>query len=414
MKNIGIVLYLFVILYCPQFGRINTSYIIGIVTWIYILFFYQRTLTSMKNKGTQLLYFSLGCTFIYALINSFINFKISRTMLVPFFYWVGIIFPALYLVMNKCYDNHFNDEEKFIELLLIVGNIQGGICLFIFIFPEIRDYYLGFVVRQGIVRKELIENVSSFRYYGVSANVISYMPLMQIVLALLALWLFVTTKSKKYLAYFPLLAFSAFINARTPFLIFILGIAILIFCVKKNIKRLSRLVFIITMIVLILALLYWYLCRLDTVFSQWYIRGLRYIFELFQGRTTYGANTGLKFIAPHDFLGWLVGSGDYIIHGNSYGEYTDMGYANYLWLGGITYIIILVLTYFFVAKTMIRLGVNIYIVELLYMIILVYSIKMPLLYANNEFMKLFYAIYIWNVVMKYRNNQVRVYKIQVQ
>lgn len=411
MKNLCIVMNLFIILYCPQFGKVNSLYIIGIITWIYILFFYPKALLTMKNRSTQILYISLGCIFLYSLFNSIINLKFTKEMISPVFYWGGIIFPVLYLIINKYYDKQYNNEEKFVKLLLVVGNVQGAIDLFLYLSPNIRYKYLNYLEVKGVVKEGLLEQVSSYRYYGISGSVITYMPIVQVILALLAIWLLVVTRKKEYIIYFPLLIFSSFINARTPIIIFVIGMIMLLLLMnKRGLFYSLKITFVILIFICIFCIV---LYRLDTDYSKWFIRGIESLLESFSGKSDYRERTGLIFIRPTDFSIWLFGKGGFIIGENPYGQSTDMGYANYIWLGGLVYVFLLFLIYSIIARRIIQLGASIYIVELLYMAILVFSIKMPVIY-DNELMRLFYAIYVWNVVNKHRSKQSVLYSIELK
>lgn len=409
IKKIGIVFWLFMVIYCPIFGGINTTYITGIFSWIYILCFYQKPLTSMKSKWAIRLYMCLGGILLYGLINSLINMRIARHIISQVVFWGVFVFPSLFLISNKCIDIGINDERKFVKLLLVVGNIQGIISLFLFFSPEIRHKYLSLLAANGQIREGLLNQAASYRFYGISLNIITYMPLVQIVLALLAVWLYINTREKKYILSFPLLVFSAVINARTPVVILAIGIILLVLFMNHNWRELLHALRILVVVLLGIVFFYNVLRRIGTAYTQWLSKGITFIVETIQGNRNYTTETGLSFVAPKDITVWLVGIGSTIIDENPYGQTADMGYANYIWVGGILYVIILSLIYFLIGRRMVRMRISSFIVAILYMTILVFSYKMPILH-DNEFMRLFYAIYIWSIVNSYRSNQDNAYQ----
>ena len=100
--------------------------------------------------------------------------------------------------------------------------MQSGFAICAFLFPNLKSIFLSTLANANLIRDEAYYSaVYIYRLFGYSDGLTYGMPVLQAFLAMISLF-FGIRYNMKYFVFFPFLAFSAVINARTSFVVFAL------------------------------------------------------------------------------------------------------------------------------------------------------------------------------------------------
>ena len=195
----------------------------------------------------------------------------------------------------------------------------------------------------------MFQLMAGWRMYGFSYTLAYAMPVVQSSVAAYCVYLGIN-RSYKYFIPMPLILFSAIINARIGIVIFAFAVTIvLIDSFKPNIKMLLAIAAFVMIIVFTIGLFERSITNETTI--KWLTAGISDIFG-FLGRTSYASDSYMKYATsssnyklPDSILNVLFGTGNLTIRDN-YRYQSDVGYINDIWLGGILYCTLVVLTYF--------------------------------------------------------------------
>lgn len=397
--NLFFVLYVFFVIYNPQIFPINSTYIIGFIAWLYILFHKNSIFNYCNTKELALNYLFFLVGIIYALLLTTMNVFVPKELIVPMVTWAFCILPACMLIRHKCLRSDYSNED-FIELLLIIGNLQGIIAVTSFLSPGFRTIIFELLRQNDTTYKYLTTELISYRYYGISMSLITYAPVVQSILAIIAFYMFLNYR-KRYIFYIPLLLFSSIINARSSIILLFIGmICILLFYGKITPKK----IFLFITIIFVGIFGAGYFLQLleknaiDTF--NWLNRGVLSIIMFTQGEHDgifgyFMDNNQWKLPSG---INLLFGKGKFIINDISLGAQSDIGYVNYLWLGGVIYFIG-IQCYFFRIITKIRSNVTVrkFISFYLLVSVIIFNIKMPV-FIMNEVTSFIFLLYVfWGI-----------------
>jgi hypothetical protein len=281
----------------------------------------------------------------------------SYEITAPFLYWMVDIIPGCIVTLDICFRKKYTETEL-IELLLIVGTVQGLLAAFTFIYPEFKSFLLSKMLLYG--QQDLYLDLARYRIYGISANMTFSAPIVQSMLGMMAVYLAVK-KNMKYMLYFPLLAFSAVINARISIVVMLVGIvAIYVSFLTLDFKRIIRTIIIVCVSIIALrALLYWMKISAPETYT-WIDTGTNEIISFLKGDSTgffnYVTNEE-KYVLPSG-LSFIFGKGILVLGGWKYGIASDIGWINDIWKGGIVYSIIIYIFYGRMILDIYRFGAN--------------------------------------------------------
>ncbi|WP_336866206.1 hypothetical protein [Peribacillus frigoritolerans] len=355
--NLFIVLIIFLFIYQPPILSVNVLHIIGVFSWMYIIL-NNKLVSKVINFNTVLkIYIILIFFWIYLVIVTLFN-ENSILNTFDFLYWMFEILPICIMLCV-----HFSRKKysiyDFINILLIVGTIQGVAALSAFFVPSIKDSFVNLLVNYGYSAIDL----ASIRMFGIASNLTFSTPILQSVLASLSIYLAIN-KRWNYIFFAPLLFFSAIINARTSFIIIAIGLLAIIIASKRlNFNNFIRVA--ITGVVLVISINFGssLLEENSTETFDWIVTGYNEIVDLFkegpnqtEGYFSY-INSSERYILPDGF-GILFGVGERILKANNYGVRSDIGYVNDIWLGGIFYSIFI---YLFLILIIYKIGRSIFI-----------------------------------------------------
>jgi hypothetical protein len=258
---------------------------------------------------------------------------------------LAIEVPLCVIYLCWLFEKHSYTSYEVLNILLVVGFIQGIIAILCLFIPTFKDIIVNTMIINSKVDKSIFDSLfemADYRLNGLAANLTFTTPVLQMVLCIISIHL-ALTKTNKYIIFMPILLISAIINARSSFIILIYGF-ILVLLVNSKAKQITKVLVILLMSIP----LYQYISEMimgkSEFLMKWLGSGLDEIVAFFQGE-----RIGYFAVATTDYIrfpkGWEIvwGTGKDIV-GLVRGKGSDIGYINDLWLGGIVFCGIIYLT----------------------------------------------------------------------
>lgn len=330
---------LFLFIYQPPILNFNILHIISAFSWIYIIINGKLIKQLINQKKLAHIYFTLFILTIYIILIILINDN-SIANSIHLIYWMIDIIPFSIAINTYFFKKQFCIFD-ILNILLIVGTIQGMLALLSFLLPNVQQYFINHLISYGY--SDVYAMLSQFRMYGFASNLTFSTPIVQSFLTVISLYLAIN-KNWIYLLFAPLIFFSAIINARTSFVILLIGIILLIF-MNRNVLRLKNIFRILIVIISAFFLIKFGMPLLEKNSQEtynWISSGFNEI--VFFGESNYSTNGSyynyisnpLRYELPSE-LGTIFGVGDRIMTSNKYDARSDVGFINDIWLGGILY-----------------------------------------------------------------------------
>lgn len=229
--------------------------------------------------------------------------------------------------------------------ILIAGNIQALIGVLMFVSPALKQTLVNIMYSNGV--SKISPYLLRARFFGFANYLTSTTAILQIMLAVLAFWLFLD-KSYKYIFYFPMLVFSAIFNARSSLVIGVVGILLVLFYKIRieNKKAFRKILIIILLSTLVICFIMPRIANGASV--EWVQDGIEEIVAFLQGEETgYFEYLNEKIFLPESFREVLFGTGHAIFLGRIA---SDVGYINDIWMIGIILTFGLYLSYIIFLK----------------------------------------------------------------
>lgn len=401
IRKIHLIIFLFLLIYYPPIININILHILAVVsyTYLFINFSYlKKKILFNKVIITIAMFFCMiFWLFLCCLLGGQV-FKITIGYL-----QIAIeVFPATLAVAIYCFKSGYTKEE-FLDILLFTATIQGIISVITFVLPDVQAMIIDSALDYGFNQQKY----SSFlrrRYFGLAYNLVTYVPVCQSIFAVIAMRL-VVKKKMRYIWTIPFLVFSGIINGRSSIVILGVGVVMLLL---EQLKTNSffhhlKLISLISGGVLLLLFLYNSMELWSPRTFIWIKQGLEeiklFIFEGESG-TYFSTLSNVSSLLPKG-LSIIVGTGEMSIGGNSQGIVTDIGYVNYLWMGGIIFAVLVHFVFFKILLVINRrtkkdpmfrfLGIY------LLLSVLIFNIKMPV-FSLNEVTNIIILLYSYCIV----------------
>jgi len=328
--SIFLILIVFFMLYHPPLFKVNSLHIVGLISWIYILFNWKsiKSIIFREKILRIFIFFSLIMTYVFLV--AYINDN-SLQIVATYLYWIMDVLPGGIVITNICLKKNYS-IISLITLLLIVGNIQGLLALLTFILPNFQLYFIEKMVSYGY--EDRLLNLSSYRMFGISAALTFTTPIIQGMFAMLAIFLSIRVNSK-YLLFVPLLIFSSLINARTPIVIILLGFVILFILMIRDRKKIIKSFTFISILIVGILIILNFIKKYSPSTYVWINNGFLEIKSFLKGDNigyfTYVSDES-KYRLPEGF-NLFFGKGVRPLGENSYN--TDIGWINDIWVAGI-------------------------------------------------------------------------------
>lgn len=338
----SLILMLFLYIFMPPIFLISTIHYLGLISWVLIIFFLKREFLNIV-KFRNIHVFSLGiiASSIYLFLVLIFTTKDYEQLKSLLYIPLEVIPTAIAItILFKRLDYSL---DSIMKVILNVGLIQSIIAIAMLVVPVFKNmmlntfYYETYVIGQ-------YAPITEFRIFGYTDGFTFSMPIVQAVLAIIAM-IYGVEKSHRYYIYIPFLVFSALINARISLVVFVAGVLIYSIIQWQKISKIVSNNIIFVFVGLSICVLFISLILL--LFSQstivWLNSFISDTIALFQGEKKGFYEVYSKFIFIPKGLALLVGSGiDY--SGNFHPIYmssSDIGYVNDLFLGGLFYSIYL-------------------------------------------------------------------------
>ena len=390
------IIFLFLFINYSPLLRINMLHVIAFFSCFYLLLNYKY----VKTYG--LIGYVLSMLCMIGFVSSSILFGTNHYMsLLMFFeYLIDIIPSALVCV---CYSNKYNiKKDDFLKIIFWVCFIQGILSLVTFIFPPFQMIFVYKAINYGFNAVKYSTFLGR-RYFGTSYNLVTYLPVLQSLVSVILLE-YSINKERKFFLLLPAIIFSALINSRSSLILLAIGFFIILFR-KINLKRIVCMALGGTLLIMIFVFLFENLSVFSEKTYLWLNQGFIEIYNLLFNGKIEGYFTSLidwqKKIPTG--LYFLHGIGEGSVGGNSFGVASDIGYINYLWLGGINLFLLLHIFFFSIFIYFIK-DKNEYIRMfgiLAFVFTVIFNINMPIFFLN-ECTVLFIVFYfvIYNINQK--------------
>ena len=388
----------FLLIYYPPILGINSIILTGIVSWSIIFLNYKSIVKYMNiNKIFSLYLFFVG---IYTYLFFVIELNNAPKASINFIYYLlFFIFPGC-LILTLFFKKCKFDVNEVLSFLVHVGLIQAFLAIASFLIPNVQMYFVDSLLNYGFndVFAQLIEN----RMFGYSSNLTYATPVVQSILTIFAVYLGTAYKTRYY--FFAIfLAFSGIINARTS--IIILSMGLLLMFVFSSFNKNSILRKILSIVLLASSILIFLLVfsRMEGSTKDWIDQGLLEITNFFKGEDvgyfTYMTNKQ-RYLLPEN-SGLIFGEGIRVMGGyNKIGYFSDIGFINDIWLGGLVYLLLIYGFYFHLLFEIFKGKVTNKFISLFFFGIFIVANIKGFVFITNDIITVFYILYFYLVILK--------------
>lgn len=396
--NLLILVGMFFILYNPPLLPFNTMHIVGLCSIVYLLLHFSSILKYIEMKKLIYVMEIFGFLLFYLILEMF-GHSLSITSLVfPIYFIVDVLPFGLTLAVYS--RKKGLTTQSFLDMVLLVGTVQALLGLLSFLIPSLQIIFVDLLQSYGY--GDIFTSLARFRVYGLASGLTYATPVLQSILVLLSVY-FAFTRSKKYLLCAGLLAFSGIINARTSFIVIIIGGIVLLFFSKLKLKAKISILFEMTIIFIFIDLyLFPLLIKVAPNTFRWVSEGFWEIASFFQGNTTgyfSYATSENAYVLPSG-LAVLWGTG-YTVMGGYRGFFSDVGYVNDVWFGGIFYIVIVYTFFLGLMWSLFRKKEGAFSFLGLFMLLLYPALNIKgIAFSMNAFTNFFFLVYIMGMVSK--------------
>lgn len=354
IKKIWLVIYMFLAIFQPPFLPVSTIYVFGLFT-IFLLMLNSKKfidgtgdrigINTLANKsGLTKTYVRLFAVALYIVVVSIIdvvfvdstNLYMNRLQCVnQLLVLTGIEFLAVVYVLRKAAELKLNFYDL-IELLVIVGILQGLCAVSAYLIPGVRSLFLKF---GGDIYQN--EYVISRRGFGFSTTLLDTFGYGMGLIVGCAIIVPIRHKSVKLLG-IVLGIFAILVNSRTGFVV--LAVALVCFIIKGGKKKRHFLYYILAIgiIVCIAFVVLPYVVNIgassSNVTIRWVSNSIQELYNVALFRQDLNSASFLSNLTavPTNFFEMLFGSG-HSVYGvrDIIGFHSDVGYINLLWTYGI-------------------------------------------------------------------------------
>ncbi len=342
IKNVSLIVFVFMFIYNPPFLPFSVLYLLMAISWVWIFFHIRAVFAFWSKRENFKLLFFIFFMLLYILVIGLINSSIRETSSLIIIEWVVILFPICHMVTEKLKDSSMS-FDTFIEMLFKVANIQGGFSLFALLNKDFQQWFLAKGVELGW-ELERFTVLSNYRMCGFAMHLTNFAPMVSAVLVVLAL--FYARDKVTYILYIPLMLLTVLLNSRSSLALVVIGCICLTLLEGRNVNKLFKNFFFLFLIALIgMTAVYLVMQSLQNNWMRtWIIEGIEQIKNfLLRGDTSSGYFGYLtnpeKYVLPNGDIQKIFGVGRNIINGSPEGVSSDIGYINYIWMGGVIYLI---------------------------------------------------------------------------
>lgn len=344
--SIYIILYTFIFVYMPPVLSFNLIHILTLVSFFSLMSSYKTICIKLIiDTLTRNLIMPMIIAMVYLLCVVLIS-QNSIVIIYPYLV-ITIEIPICVIYLCSYFIKHKYDIYDVLNILLIIGLIQGIVATLCFFIPSFKEIIENIVMKNmesDYVNRDIFLNLSKIRLNGLSTSMTFAMPVTQAILGLISLYL-ALNKNYKYILFMPILVFSAIINARNTFIVLIYGIILIILFNTKKPKTILKFLITVAIIIIVLPLFTLSISNTSQYVSRWISDGFNEISRFLQGDNIgYFEVVSNNFIRFPEGLSLIFGTGKSIF-GLALGLGSDIGYINDIWLGGAVFATIIYFAY---------------------------------------------------------------------
>lgn len=334
----------FLVVFNPPLIRgISFTPIAIAISFIYVIFHSRYASRIIYSKVVKKWMKILLMIFVYYAFGVAVNivircdsaYEIISNYISTLIYNISIIFVSVAIVL-VAYKNKYDMEDLF-DCYIGAGVIEAFLGIASFLNPSIKAVLNNMVINNSTSEKvaRSMNNVSSFRNYGLASTMFDSFGLGMSILALIALGIALYRTKPLYFFPFSIIAFTACINARTSMVLIGSGVIILLIMGSWSTAReiMGKIVGICIMTVALY--LFAQMLKNGTATAKWISGGLNAIrsYAYNSEATGFFAIIKSEIVIPHDPFIFLFGSG---LLPNQLGyKAVDMGYIQNIWKFGI-------------------------------------------------------------------------------
>lgn len=349
--EIAIIIGLFVILYNPPIFTFNCMHIVGAASIIYIII-YNRAF--LRNEYARwFIIFMVIEAYLFIMVVGVHNHGFTGVVF-PLYYILDVI--PFSIVIKDYFDRNEIEYKRIISYSFIAALAQSVLSILSFINPQIQKVIVNRIIELSGVK--IYSYWSTIRMYGFSNGLMFEMPAIQTILAIIGFY-YAITIDWKYLILSSIYLFTAIINARTSYVLLLAGIIVLIvFSSKQRKINPKRIIVIIIAGTIFITIIFPIIRQISPQTYNWMSKGIEEILGFLNGDTETGyfsyVTNNDRYVLPSSVFGVLFGEGTSIAGGlRRLGVYSDIGFINDIWIGGLAYVAILYTSVFLRLKKMV-------------------------------------------------------------
>lgn len=340
-----LVLFTFLTIYNPPILTFSFLHITTLISFFDYLRYSKLYRRDFGNKIKKL-WLGILCIQAYLFIIIFAN---DKNYVDPIYRIAAI---NIEMIPSACFIAfHVKRQKKdIIDIIIKAATIEAIVCVFTLLSSPFHEFIVGLMVSHGY--SESYSMFVNYRLYGISYSMMFGMPILNSVLAVIALYKAIT-HNYQYLISTILLILSAVVNARISILMLIISLTFFIMIVLGDrFLRVKKFIMLIP-IAFAIGIVAWFFKDLIggqyEMTIKWIEKGftdmVAIIFAEDNGGVYYSYYRGTdKWQLPQDVFQCVFGTGQRVIRNNSLYS-SDIGYINDIWLGGFVYAISLYLLF---------------------------------------------------------------------
>ncbi|WP_351189654.1 hypothetical protein [Shewanella sp. TB4-MNA-CIBAN-0142] len=316
-----LIIFIFLFIFMPNLYGHNILYFLSFFSYIYLFF----------NIKIVSRHFVIDWYFVLLLVIFYAYFSISKYLSVGdfsggyvFFLTTVLVYPisVSIIIYTKCYRNRL----VLYKYILYASVLQSVIFVFSLMNPEIHNLIINSSGSERLIHLSSYAGVP-LRSFGLARSYTFTMPIFMAFAASMMLFLYMRTKSYKFIILMPMFLLVSFFNARVGIIVF--GLFLFLILVKlANVKLIIKCIFF---------------CIMISIFSYIFMRngngdvnvyqltrlmdGVSEIGELLDGNKvgTFSALFGDMFILPKTLYEFILGTGINIYERDDFNS--DVGYV---------------------------------------------------------------------------------------
>ena len=225
MISIPMILFMYLLIYNPPIlsplFTSNSAWLVMIPSVVYLLLNWKELKAFVKLWTVIWTEVFLGVVFAYLLVLSKLNGN-PFSQHGFFAYWMAADIPFA-LVCWVALRKRGLGVSELLDHILWTGLLMAATVIAAFLIPAVKEFFTEKTIAYGS-SKMIAVKLSAYRNFGLAANLTSTAAYVQAILACVAFWRGVRGKHLWLIA-FPVLAFSANINARVSVYLLAAGMA---------------------------------------------------------------------------------------------------------------------------------------------------------------------------------------------